>query len=89
MTSVTLGNSDTLLTSRAADFLALAAAERMTYTMMVPAMYNLCLLQPDFAEFELSAWRIGSYGGAPMPPATITAFARQLPKLLLMTRKNP
>ena len=69
---------------RAADFLALAAAERMTYTMMVPAMYNLCLLQPDFAEFDLSAWRIGSYGGAPMPPATIAAFARQLPKLLLM-----
>jgi long-chain acyl-CoA synthetase len=69
---------------RAADFLALAAAERMTYTMMVPAMYNLCLLQPDFAEFDLSAWRIGSYGGAPMPPATIGAFAGQLPKLLLM-----
>jgi long-chain acyl-CoA synthetase len=71
-------------TFRAADFLALAAAERMTYTMMVPAMYNLCLLQPDFAEFDLSAWRIGSYGGAPMPPATIAAFARQLPTLLLM-----
>ncbi|HZY13774.1 MAG TPA: class I adenylate-forming enzyme family protein [Beijerinckiaceae bacterium] len=69
---------------RAADFLALAAAERMTYTMMVPAMYNLCLLQPDFAELDLSAWRIGSYGGAPMPPATIAAFAERLPNLLLM-----
>jgi long-chain acyl-CoA synthetase len=69
---------------RATDFLALAAAERMTYTMMVPAMYNLCLLQPDFAEFDLSAWRIGSYGGAPMPPATIAGFAERLPKLSLM-----
>jgi acyl-CoA synthetase (AMP-forming)/AMP-acid ligase II len=69
---------------RAADFLALAAAERMTYTMMVPAMYNLCLLQPDFDRFDLSRWRVGSYGGAPMPPATIAEFAQRLPKLLLM-----
>ena len=29
-------------------FLDLAEAEGMTYTLMVPAMYNLCLLQPDF-----------------------------------------
>ncbi|MBV8850312.1 MAG: acyl--CoA ligase [Methylobacteriaceae bacterium] len=71
-------------TFRAPDFLALAAAERMTYTLMVPAMYNLCLLQPDFAKFNLSAWRIGSYGGAPMPPATIAAFAERLPNLNLM-----
>jgi acyl-CoA synthetase (AMP-forming)/AMP-acid ligase II len=69
---------------RAADFLALAEAERMTYTMMVPAMYNLCLLQPDFGRFDLAHWRIGSYGGAPMPPATIAEFAQRLPKLLLM-----
>ena len=69
---------------RAADFLALAAAERMTYTLMVPAMYNLCLLQPDFDRFDLSAWRVGGYGGAPMPPATIAAFAQRLPNLLLM-----
>jgi acyl-CoA synthetase (AMP-forming)/AMP-acid ligase II len=69
---------------RAADFLSLAAAERMTYTLMVPAMYNLCLLQPDFARFDLSAWRVGSYGGAPMPPATIADFAQLLPNLLLM-----
>ena len=69
---------------RAADFLALAAAERMTYTLMVPAIYNLCLLQPDFERFDLSAWRVGAYGGAPMPPATIAGFAQRLPKLFLM-----
>jgi acyl-CoA synthetase (AMP-forming)/AMP-acid ligase II len=69
---------------RAQDFLRLAEAERMTYTLMVPAMYNLCLLQPDFATFDLAPWRIGAFGGAPMPPATIGAFARQLPHLCLM-----
>ena len=47
----------------------------MTHSLMVPAMYNLCLLQPEFAAPRLSAWRIGGYGGAPMPPATIARLA--------------
>lgn len=69
---------------RARDFLELAAAERMTHSLMVPAMYNLCLIEPDFARFDLSAWRIGGYGGAPMPEATIARLAETLPALGLM-----
>ncbi|MEM1048347.1 MAG: class I adenylate-forming enzyme family protein, partial [Pseudomonadota bacterium] len=66
-----------------AAFLALAAGERMTTTVMVPAMYNLCLLRADLDEYDLSAWRVGAYGGAPMPPATIRALADHLPGLNL------
>jgi hypothetical protein len=33
---------------KAADYLKIAARERVTQTVMVPAMYNLCLLQADF-----------------------------------------
>ena len=69
---------------RAADFLALAARERMTHTVVVPAMVALCLLRPDFAAHDLSAWRIGGYGGAPMPVPTIARLARHLPGLRLM-----
>ena len=69
---------------KAADFLPLAARERMTHTLMVPAMYNLCLLQPDFDRHDLSAWRVGAYGGAPMPVATITRLAEKNPGLTLM-----
>ena len=69
---------------KAADFLLLAARERMTSTLMVPAMYNLCLLQPDFERHDLSSWRVGAYGGAPMPVATIDRLAQQLPGLTLM-----
>ncbi|OWW18277.1 class I adenylate-forming enzyme family protein, partial [Noviherbaspirillum denitrificans] len=69
---------------KAADFLAFAERERMTFTVMVPAMYNLCLLQEDFGQRDLSAWRVGAYGGAPMPTATIDALARRLPGLVLM-----
>ena len=60
---------------KAADFLALAARERMTHSLMVPAMYNLCLLDPAFERGDYSAWRVGGYGGAPMAPATIARFA--------------
>jgi len=68
---------------KAADYLKVAARERISYTVMVPAMYNLCLLQPDFDAYDLSAWRIGGFGGAPMPVATIERLALKLPGLRL------
>ncbi|HSB25074.1 MAG TPA: AMP-binding protein [Burkholderiaceae bacterium] len=69
---------------KAGPFIELMQRERVTHTLMVPAMYNLCLLQPSFAQADLSAWRVGGYGGAPMPVATIDALARQLPGLTLL-----
>ncbi len=51
---------------------------------MVPAMYNLCLLQADFDSYDLSAWRIGGFGGAPMPSATIEKLALKVPGLRLI-----
>jgi acyl-CoA synthetase (AMP-forming)/AMP-acid ligase II len=69
---------------KAAGFVQLAAAQRITHAIMVPAMYNLCLLLPDLHEHDLRAWRIGSYGGAPMPAATIEGIAARLPGVTLM-----
>lgn len=69
---------------KAPRFLELAARERMTFSVMVPAMYNLCLHQADLSDFELSAWRLGGFGGAPMPAATIERLAAALPGLGLM-----
>jgi long-chain acyl-CoA synthetase len=69
---------------KAGEFLELAARERMTHSLMVPAMYNLCLLDPAFEAARYSAWRVGGYGGAPMAPSTIARFARMLPLLSLM-----
>jgi long-chain acyl-CoA synthetase len=69
---------------KAEAFIALMQAERVTHTLMVPAMYNLCLLHPSFAKADLSSWRIGGFGGAPMPLATIDALARRLPGLALL-----
>src|SRR5262249_32145357 len=51
---------------KAAEYLQIAARERVTQTVMVPAMYNLCLMQADFDTHDLSSWRIGGFGGSPM-----------------------
>jgi len=69
---------------KAAEFIALAARERITHTMLVPAMYALCLMQPEFGSAGLSAWRIGSYGGAAMPRSMIEALAERLPRMTPM-----
>lgn len=69
---------------KASEFLELAASNRVTHTLIVPAMYNLLLLREDFSSYDLSEWRIGGYGGAPMPAPTIELLAKALPSLRLM-----
>jgi len=69
---------------KARRFLELAQAERVTYSIMVPAMYKLCLMEPDYGRFDLSRWRIGAYGGAPMDGATIGMLADSTPRLTLV-----
>ncbi len=69
---------------KAEAFVRLLARERISHTLMVPAMYTLCLLCEAFGREDLSAWRIGGYGGAPMPVATIDALAQRLPGLTLV-----
>ena len=65
-------------------FLRLASRERMTYTLVVPAIYNLCLREPDLDGYDLSHWRVGGFGGAPMPQGTMRALAQKLPRLVLV-----
>jgi O-succinylbenzoic acid--CoA ligase len=69
---------------KARAFLALAGHERITHTLVVPAIYNLLLRDPDFDEYDLAAWRVGGFGGAPMPEGTIRALAERLPNLALV-----
>lgn len=69
---------------RASSFLARMEAERVTFTVLVPAMYKLCLLDPAFERTDLSHWKIGLFGGAIMPPATIRELAEKLPHLQLI-----
>jgi long-chain acyl-CoA synthetase len=84
LTTMYVGGCTVILPAfKARNFLELAARERMNYTLIVPAMYNLCLLDPLFDTFDLSSWRVAGFGGAPMPAATIEKLAKALPKLEL------
>ena len=65
-------------------FLNLAEKEALSYLIMVPAMYNLCLHREDLTKYKLSNWRIGCFGGAPMPLGTIKKLAIVLPNLKLV-----
>jgi acyl-CoA synthetase (AMP-forming)/AMP-acid ligase II len=65
-------------------FLELASRERITYSILVPAIYTLCAMHPGLQDYDLSAWRIGCFGGAPMPVSTIEALARKIPHLQLL-----
>lgn len=80
----TAGCSVILRAFKADDFLALAAREKVTQTLMVPAMYNLFLLRCTIADYDLSNWRIGGYGGAPMAESTIRELTEKLPDLILV-----
>ena len=73
-----------LRTFKANDCLALMQDQRVTHTLIVPAMYNLFLLTEGFDDYDLSAWKIGGYGGAPMPEKTIAEMARRAPHVGLM-----
>ena len=77
LSMVHVGGSTVLMRAfEARRLLELVATERVTVTGMVPAMYHLCLLEPDLADLDLSSWRIAGYGGAPMPAATIAKLRR-------------
>jgi O-succinylbenzoic acid--CoA ligase len=68
---------------QADELIRLVERERITHTLMVPAMYQLCLMSDALDAAQLSSWRVGGYGGAPMPVATIDAIAARLPGLTL------
>ena len=68
---------------RCAEVLDTLQARRITATVMVPAMFNLIVREPGLAQRDLSAWRVGHFGGAAMPEVTIQQLAELLPQLEL------
>ena len=59
-------------------------SERITFTVFVPSIYRLILMQADFEADRFDHWRTGIYGGGIMPPAIVTRLGRALPKLRLI-----
>lgn len=65
-------------------FLQLASREKMTFSILVPTIYTLLTMTPQLDETDLSSWRIGCFGGAPMPVDTIERIGQKLPRLSLV-----
>ncbi len=65
-------------------FLELVSRERVTFSILVPAIYTLCVMSPNLKRHDLSSWRIGCFGGAPMPVSTIEMLAEKIPHLQLL-----
>jgi long-chain acyl-CoA synthetase len=85
--SVTLASGGTLVLMRefkAAPVLQMLQQERITYSVMVPAMIQLCQMDGTLKDRDLSAWRYCIYGGAIMPAAVIERFSGLLPQLQMV-----
>ncbi|BDE14773.1 MULTISPECIES: class I adenylate-forming enzyme family protein [Mycobacterium] len=50
----------------------------------VPTMYQLLLRHPELATRDLSAWRVGLFGAAPMPASAVQEALEALPHLELI-----
>jgi long-chain acyl-CoA synthetase len=83
---LTVGGTTVLMRQsyKTPDFLALMARERVSFCVLVPAIYTLSVMHPDLGTYDLSAWRVGGFGGAPMPVATIELLVQKLPNLTLI-----
>ncbi|NTE84562.1 AMP-binding protein [Agrobacterium tumefaciens] len=85
--STTLASAGTVVMMRefkARHVLEIIERERITFAVLVPAMYQLCLMDEMFGATGLSTWVYGVYGGAIMPPAVIERFAAGLPGLRMI-----
>jgi fatty-acyl-CoA synthase/feruloyl-CoA synthase len=66
-----------------AQTLELLERERIATFFGVPTMYQLLLREPSLSERDLSTWRIGMFGAAPMAPAVIERLVAALPSVEL------
>lgn len=51
----------------------------ITVFLGVPTMYQFLLQHPELGTRDLSAWRLGFFGAAPMPPSAVTQLLDVLP----------
>jgi fatty-acyl-CoA synthase len=59
-------------------------SERITMFFGVPTMFQFLLKVPGLAERDLSAWRTGLFGAAPMPASAVEQLVSTLPQVEFM-----
>ena len=59
-------------------------SERITMFFGVPTMFQFLLRQPDATRRDLSAWRTGLFGAAPMPASAVEQLVTTWPQVNFM-----
>ena len=59
-------------------------AHRVTMFFGVPTMFQFLLRHPALGSRDLSAWRTGLFGAAPMPPSAVQQLVAALPHVEFM-----
>jgi fatty-acyl-CoA synthase len=59
-------------------------SEHITMFFGVPTMFQFLLRQPDAAQRDLSAWRTGLFGAAPMPARAVEQLVHTWPHVNFM-----
>ncbi len=67
----------------AGQYLEIAAAERVTHTMLVPVQYRRILASPDFGKYDLSSFRVKQSTGAPLDAALKRDLSARWPGRML------
>lgn len=62
---------------------AAIADHRVSVFFGVPTMYQFILQVPTLATLDLSNWRVGLFGAAPMPSSVVTKLISALPAVAL------
>ncbi|MES2170463.1 MAG: AMP-binding protein [Actinomycetota bacterium] len=60
------------------------AKEKITVFFGVPTMYQVLLRLPGIEELDLSAWRVGMFGAAPMPASVVSELITAFPSVELI-----
>jgi acyl-CoA synthetase (AMP-forming)/AMP-acid ligase II len=58
--------------------------ERITAMLGVPTMFQFLLRHPDLGSRDLSSWRVGIFGAAPMPEVAVRAMLDALPNVAMV-----
>ncbi|BCJ85477.1 class I adenylate-forming enzyme family protein [Effusibacillus dendaii] len=68
---------------KADQFLQILQDEQITHVIAAPTVYVMTLMQPDYKQYNTENFRVGGFGGAPMPAETVKALMDWNPNLEL------
>ncbi|GAA0486028.1 class I adenylate-forming enzyme family protein [Salinibacillus aidingensis] len=84
MTFIYLGGKIVLMPMfKPVSFLEILQNEKITHVIASPTVYVMTLQQPDYQKYDVSHFRVGGFGGAPMPSDTLKGLKNWVPDIKL------